>query len=783
MDRVNSKFWEADRSVWTAESVETFWKACYARDLEACRWPSRAAGLIAELLARRFPTGARVFLVGDRDPGLAEALLKAGYSVARADIGDWLIPTAEPRLPQEWLGSIPAVAEATFDIVVSVGLAECLLEEEVQPFLEMLRLVVIPGGHIVVAVPNDERLEQNEVPCPKTGIIFHCGQRIRSFTQASLGDFLASADLKLVAKFEMELDERVLADRAAVDPDFANAAYIHVGAGTTLFGIAQSPSIPHSNKAVLIKVNEWLEARRGRAAVPGPAMDNWRWDDSSVANFWSRIAGTPLDDLSFGKVLGQALLRGIEPWLVPGGHHLDVGAGDGNMAEILATSNYAVATLEPAEERARKIEAKLAHFPAFVGHIDRLDHTHQGSFDAVIACEVIEHVLEERLAGFFASLAAALKPGGRVILSVPNSEDLDRAIIYSPFGGVLFHRWQHMRRLSSSGLDALLRKHGFEVIVFYEVDLAGAQHRRSTELEAILGSSQSYAQPGAPNLIAVARRAGDTIVPPRVLSDFERRIATPDHVARSSASAMRMSGKRFYETIELPANDAKHVELNSFRLQLSPRFAPGDDEECSDRSMLRLFEDGRELGPAHSAHADVARLGAGRFSHWARDLLFSSSDGQDPRHNGRRYVVIAEAASVRTANLDERLRAGDASMLVWELPPDAIQVVEGQRCRIALPRTFPAGDDEHHPSRSALELFEDGVPLGPAHALHDEIATLGEGRFSHWARDLLFSSPDGQDPRHNGRRYVVIAEAASVRTANLDERLRAGDASMLVWEL
>ncbi|MGY8635717.1 glycosyltransferase, partial [Bradyrhizobium sp. 14AA] len=59
--------------------------------------------------------------------------------------------------------------------------------------------------------------------------------------------------------------------------------------------------------------------------------------------------------------------------------------------------------------------------------------------------------------------------------------------------------------------------------------------------------------------------------------------------------------------------------------------------------------------------------------------------------------------------------------------------------------------------RSALELFEDGVPLGPAHALHDEIATLGEGRFSHWARDLLFSSSDGQDPRHNGRRYVVIA--------------------------
>jgi hypothetical protein len=62
----------------------------------------------------------------------------------------------------------------------------------------------------------------------------------------------------------------------------------------------------------------------------------------------------------------------------------------------------------------------------------------------------------------------------------------------------------------------------------------------------------------------------------------------------------------------------------------------------SDRdgvSRLRLFEDGRELPHAHSAHDDIRNLGAGRYSHWGVAVLFSSSDNTDPSANGRRYTV------------------------------------------------------------------------------------------------------------------------------------------------
>jgi SAM-dependent methyltransferase len=58
-------------------------------------------------------------------------------------------------------------------------------------------------------------------------------------------------------------------------------------------------------------------------------------------------------------------------------------------------------------------------------------------------------------------------------------------------------------------------------------------------------------------------------------------------------------------------------------------------------SGLRIFENEVELGPAHSAHAQIRELGRGTFSHWGTDLYFSTSDNTDPRRNGRTYSIIA----------------------------------------------------------------------------------------------------------------------------------------------
>ena len=67
------------------------------------------------------------------------------------------------------------------------------------------------------------------------------------------------------------------------------------------------------------------------------------------------------------------------------------------------------------------------------------------------------------------------------------------------------------------------------------------------------------------------------------------------------------------------------------------------------------------------------------------------------------------------------------------------------------------GDRNTH-NQSQLLLFEDGQPLGPAHALHADIREKAGGRYSHWTREgLYFSASDGSDPRTNGRVYEVAS--------------------------
>lgn len=65
---------------------------------------------------------------------------------------------------------------------------------------------------------------------------------------------------------------------------------------------------------------------------------------------------------------------------------------------------------------------------------------------------------------------------------------------------------------------------------------------------------------------------------------------------------------------------------------------PGDSVSQPTVSVLRVFENGQELGPPHSLHANIRQVGQGRFSHWGTDLYLSATDNSDPRTNGKTYT-------------------------------------------------------------------------------------------------------------------------------------------------
>lgn len=109
-------------------------------------------------------------------------------------------------------------------------------------------------------------------------------------------------------------------------------------------------------------------------------------------------------------------------------------------------------------------------------------------------------------------------------------------------------------------------------------------------------------------------------------------VATPE-VAENSETT-----ERAVSTSAKKVNISKAVSDGGYAYKAYDIVGTGDAQGNSNASTLRLYENGVELGAAHSMHADIRSIGKGRFSHWGTGLYFSASDNSDPRTNGRTYT-------------------------------------------------------------------------------------------------------------------------------------------------
>ena len=94
------------------------------------------------------------------------------------------------------------------------------------------------------------------------------------------------------------------------------------------------------------------------------------------------------------------------------------------------------------------------------------------SGDLALCIEVIEHCTDDDLKKFFLSVRRMMKSGSHMLLTTPNSENLEKNKRLCPECGCVYHMWQHIRTWTPEDLSKMLADNGFSSFDIFSVDFA-----------------------------------------------------------------------------------------------------------------------------------------------------------------------------------------------------------------------------------------------------------------------------------------------------------------------
>ncbi len=237
--------------------------------------------------------------------------------------------------------------------------------------------------------------------------------------------------------------------------------------------------------------------------VPHPVV----WTRDKSRRWWDQSTSrTGFHEQYFSRVAGDSLLRFVESAGVSlRGRVLDFGCGPGYLLEKLAARGVECHGIEFSPEAVEKARNRLSA-QRVAGTVELASGIptplESSSFDAVFFLETLEHLLEDERDTTVAELGRIVRPGGTVIVTVPNREDLDRAQVLCPDCGCRFHPMQHVSSWDRESVTAVMGEHGFETAQCQELVLHSnwVLGRLRTEASRLLRKP-------LPNLVYIGKRA------------------------------------------------------------------------------------------------------------------------------------------------------------------------------------------------------------------------------------------------------------------------------------
>jgi SAM-dependent methyltransferase len=192
---------------------------------------------------------------------------------------------------------------------------------------------------------------------------------------------------------------------------------------------------------------------------PKPVRHEVEWNEQKIGEFWNIVSDVNRD-MFFSRRASGVFLDIARRHL---GHKvLDVGCGPGWLVQEMRRRGYDALGVDPSPPD----EPYLIKMRA-----TELDALGAGAFDSAVSLETFEHVLPAELPATFSAIARVLKPGGKLLFTLPLEEKMQDETCVCPDCHAVFHRWQHQQSFSEKSITDLLQPAGFEPLSFRGFEL------------------------------------------------------------------------------------------------------------------------------------------------------------------------------------------------------------------------------------------------------------------------------------------------------------------------